>query len=216
MELEGTRQAYYVILLEDSELRSARLGLNMNEEGYSIIDINFEINREEKVITLELSHFHDSNTLFYRWPAENGEHGIITMIRTCSPIQVGQQLPEMQVKSLDGEVISLSEFAGKYVVINWWARFCAPCIIEMPGLNELVQKYDNRNDLEFLAIGWDDSELIRKFLETREFLFKHTTTTEEVTLILEESFPRHVIIDPDGVVIFDKRGGHKDVHLVHS
>jgi len=143
----------------------------------------------------------------------NGEAGMINLRRESGPIQVGQKLPEIQVTSLDGKSVGLSDFEGKYVVINWWASFCVPCIVEMPGLNHLVKNYGDRNDLEFLAIAWDGIDRINQFLETREFLFTQTITTDEVTSIFWESFPRHVIVDPDGEVIFDKRGGHKDVHL---
>jgi len=213
---QGANEGYYAILLKDGELQTARLGIEMNEveEGHLMAEVDLEIDREESLVaTLELSHYTDSNTLFYRWPSENGEAGLINLRRESGPIQVGQKLPEIQVNSLDGNSVGLSDFEGKYVVINWWASFCAPCIVEMPGLNQLVQNYGDRNDLEFLAIAWDDAERINTFLERREFLFIQTITTEEVTSIFGESFPRHVIISTDGNVIFDKRGGHKDVHL---
>ena len=213
---QGTNEGYYAILLKGGELQTARLGIGMNEveEGHLMGEVDLEIDREESLVaTLELSHYTDSNTLFYRWPSENGESGVISLRRESGPIQIGQKFPEIQVTSLGGKSVGLSDFEGKYVVINWWASFCAPCIVEMPGLNQLVQNYGDRNDLDFLAIAWDDADRITSFLERREFLFKQTITTDEVTSIFGESFPRHVIIDPDGDVIFDKRGGHKDVHL---
>lgn len=214
--IQGSIEGYYALLLKDGELQWARLGLGINEveEGHLMAEVDLEIDREESLVaTLELSHYTDSNTLFYRWPSVNGEVGMINVRRESGPIQVGQKLPEIQVTSLDGKSVGLSDFEGKYLVINWWASFCAPCIAEMPGLNQLVENYGDRNDLDFLAIAWDDADRINTFLERREFLFKQTITTEEVTSIFGESFPRHVIIDPDGNVIFDKRGGHKDVHL---
>lgn len=212
----GGIEGYYVMLLKNGEIRTAQLGVGMNrvEEGHVTAEVDLAISSDESLVaTLELSHYTDSNTLFYRWPSENGEAGIITIRRESGPIQIGQKLPEFHVTSLDGKSVALSDFEGKYVVINWWASFCAPCIIEMPGLNQLVEKYGDRNDLEFLAIAWDDVDRIITFLKQREFLFTQTITNEEVTSIFEESFPRHVIIDPDGKVIFDKRGGHADIHL---
>ncbi len=213
---QGASEGYYAILLKGGELQSARLGLGMNEveEGHLMGEVDLEISRDESLFAaLELSHYTDSKTLFYRWLSENGENGGTSLRRESGPVQVGQKLPEIQVNSMGGKSVSLSDFDGKYVVINWWASFCAPCIVEMPGLNKLVQDYGHRNDLEFLAIAWDDADRISTFLEQREFLFTQTITTEEVTSIFGESFPRHVIIDPDRVVIFDKRGGHEDVHL---
>lgn len=213
---QGVTEGYYALLLEDGELLTAQFGFRMNEveEDHLMAEVDLEFNRKETFIaTLELSHYTNSNTLFYRWPSKNGESGVISLRRESGPIQVGQKLPEIQVTTLDGNSVSLSDFEGKYVVINWWASFCAPCIVEMPGLNELVQNYGDRNDLNFLAISWDDTDRINSFLERREFLFKQTITTAEVTSIFGESFPRHVIIDPDGEVIYDKRGGHKNIHL---
>lgn len=213
---QDTNEGYYAMALKDGELQTARLGLGMNEVqgGHLMADVDLGISREESLVaTLELSHYTDSNTLFYRWPTENGGNGSISLRRENSPIQVGKKFPKIQVHSLDGTSVSLSDSEGKYVVINWWSSFCGPCIVEMPGLNQLVKKYGDRNDLEFLAIAWDDANRINSFLERRKFLFKQTITTNKVTSIFGESFPRHVIIDPDGEVIFDKSGGHKDVHL---
>jgi len=66
---QGANEGYYAILLKVGELQTARLGFGIIEveEGHLMAELDLEIDREESLVaTLELSHYTDSNTLFYR------------------------------------------------------------------------------------------------------------------------------------------------------
>jgi thiol-disulfide isomerase/thioredoxin len=52
-----------------------------------------------------------------------------------------QLAPDFTLKDLDGKDVSLSQFQGKVVLINFWATWCDPCYIEIPWLIEIQQKY---------------------------------------------------------------------------
>ena len=71
-----------------------------------------------------------------------------------------QKLPEGDLNMLDGSVKSFKDFEGKMLVLNFWYIACSPCILEMPYLNQLVQKYQNE-DIEFLALSFDSIPDIR-------------------------------------------------------
>jgi len=51
----------------------------------------------------------------------------------------GKPAPDFQLKSLDGQTISLSELRGRPVLINFWATWCGPCRMEMPFLQALSE-----------------------------------------------------------------------------
>lgn len=57
------------------------------------------------------------------------------------------------VKDSKGNTISLSQYKGKWVVINYWATWCKPCLTEMPALNKLYDQ--NKNNVVVLGVSFD-------------------------------------------------------------
>ena len=68
------------------------------------------------------------------------------------------------LQSLDGGSISLSDYRGQWVVLNYWATWCAPCRKEIPELSEL---HEQRDDITVLGLAFEDAEIseFRTFLE---------------------------------------------------
>jgi thiol-disulfide isomerase/thioredoxin len=58
-------------------------------------------------------------------------------------LEIGNRAPELAFKSPQGKTITLSEFRGKLVLIDFWASWCMPCRIENPNLVEVYNKYKN-------------------------------------------------------------------------
>ncbi len=63
---------------------------------------------------------------------------------------------------LQGEPTLLSSFSGRPLVVNFWATWCAPCVKEMPDLDELARKYP---DTHFVGIAIDTQGNVEKFLK---------------------------------------------------
>jgi thiol-disulfide isomerase/thioredoxin len=53
----------------------------------------------------------------------------------------GKQAPAFTLKTVDGKTVSLSDYKGKAVLLNFWATWCGPCKLEMPWLIDLQKKY---------------------------------------------------------------------------
>ncbi|HEY8271517.1 MAG TPA: TlpA disulfide reductase family protein [Pseudobdellovibrionaceae bacterium] len=70
-------------------------------------------------------------------------------------VQINQELPNFETKTLQGLNIHLAQFKGKVVVINFWASWCGPCIEEVPSLIKLMQAFPR--DLELIAISGDSN-----------------------------------------------------------
>jgi thiol-disulfide isomerase/thioredoxin len=64
--------------------------------------------------------------------------------------EIGSRLPEFSVKDLRGRDISSADLRGKVVLIDFWATWCQPCKKEMPGYQELLNRYGPRG---FAVIG---------------------------------------------------------------
>jgi thiol-disulfide isomerase/thioredoxin len=68
----------------------------------------------------------------------------------------GTPAPDFKLESLDGRTVSLSEFKGKAVLVNFWATWCGPCKIETPWLVELQNQYGAQG-LQIVGVAMDDS-----------------------------------------------------------
>ena len=68
----------------------------------------------------------------------------------------GKRAPEFNLRSVDGKKVSLSDYKGKAVLINFWATWCAPCKIEMPWLVALRSQYAPQG-FEILGVNEDDA-----------------------------------------------------------
>ncbi len=68
---------------------------------------------------------------------------------------VAAAAPDFTLKDLDGKDVSLSQFKGKVVLINFWATWCEPCYIEIPWLIEMQQKYGDKG-FTVLGVSMDE------------------------------------------------------------
>ena len=98
--------------------------------------------------------------------------------------------------------INSEKLRGKVVVLKFWFIGCKPCIIEMPELNKLVEKYKGK-DVVFIAPTFDTKESLDKFFSTTENKFNYQILPASMELIQKygvKSFPTHMVINKEGVV----------------
>ena len=67
------------------------------------------------------------------------------------PLEVGDRAPDFTIKTLEGKELKLADFRGKYVLLDFWASWCAPCLAEMPNLQAIQDRY--AKDPRFVVIG---------------------------------------------------------------
>jgi peroxiredoxin len=72
----------------------------------------------------------------------------------------GKRAPEFSLRTVEGKKLSLSDYKGKAVLINFWATWCAPCKIEMPWLVALRSQYASQG-FEILGVSEDDADTPR-------------------------------------------------------
>lgn len=167
-------------------------------------------------VPLELRLLPENNLLLYRWPTaspdQSSASGEPRSPESIGMVETGSSMPDFSVETLNGERLSLESLKGKTVIINWWTTSCAPCIAELPGLNELAEKYGERNDFVFLAIAWNTKEELEDFFDEHPFAYKQTIYNERTSTIFGEAFPRNVVVNENGKVVYDKLGGAANQH----
>ena len=81
------------------------------------------------------------------------------------PWPAAKPVPALDLSDLDGKQWTLPALAGRVVLLNFWATWCAPCRIEMPSLDALARQHRGR-DLLVLAVNYrETAAMIRTFLE---------------------------------------------------
>lgn len=116
--------------------------------------------------------------------------------------------PDFTLQSRAGGTVSLSDFRGDVVMINFWASWCGPCREEMPHLEALHQRYE---DLGFMLLGVnveEDSRLSDKFLAETPVTFDILLDPENGVSELYDvvAMPSTVLVDRGGNLRFIHHG----------
>ena len=107
--------------------------------------------------------------------------------------------PEFQLASLDGRVISSSDFEGQVVVIDFWATWCTPCKLQAQFLDQLHEEVGGR--VQFLAIDvGEDEAKVRGYVDKDPFPYPVLLDPQE------ELMDRYQILGLPTVMVIDRQG----------
>jgi thiol-disulfide isomerase/thioredoxin len=110
-------------------------------------------NRRERTIAMQKA----TESKMQLTPGKNGAAGTATTADEApAPTMQGKKAPAFTLVDLDGKKVSLADYKGKPVLVNFWATWCAPCKLEMPWFEEFRTKYADKN-LVILGIAEDDA-----------------------------------------------------------
>lgn len=129
---------------------------------------------------------------------------ISLFVITAAPAQEVEQAPEWQLSTETGELVKSSDFAGKPVIIHFWATWCPYCKKLQPGLDRLYKAYADQG-LQMIAISfWEDEGATpQAALDARGHSFKTVVDGDHVArqLFGVKGTPTTVFIDKKGNII---------------
>ena len=113
--------------------------------------------------------------------------------------------------SLDGKTLSIKDFQGKVVILDFWETWCGPCIRSFPTLNQLANEYSE--DFVVLAVspGFSDSkEDVKEFVDGVDYRFEWVFNEELASKLRIEGIPYKVFLDANGHYIKTAMGALPD------
>lgn len=122
----------------------------------------------------------------------------------ASDLSTGSVAPAWKLKDLDGKTVSSDDFKGKVVILDFWATWCGPCRVEIPGLIALQAKYRNQ-DLVVIGISLDDGgvDTVKPFVKKMRFNYPVALADDKVQRAFGgiDALPLTFVIDRQGRIV---------------
>jgi peroxiredoxin len=125
--------------------------------------------------------------------------------------QVGEQVQNFAFTSLDGKQRQLSDYDGHYVLLEFWATWCPPCVKEIPVLKKALDLYQKRG-LEILGLDGDRTlETVQEFVAKNQIPWLQATPESTKTIIDSELriawYPTLILLDPQRKILLVSGNG---------
>ncbi|NNJ54686.1 MAG: TlpA family protein disulfide reductase [Bacteroidia bacterium] len=116
-------------------------------------------------------------------------------------------IPDFNFETVEGASISSNDLKGKATILVVWATWCGDCIREIPELNELAKKYENNENVDFVAFSDEDVQTINNSLEKYPFNFKQVPNSksfsDQIKSGLVKHFPQVMVLNKALVPVFE-------------
>ena len=183
---DGSSMLWLMTRFEDGTVNLRRV-----RERWEVVQLD---SRSPESRRLRLALAPDRRSLRYEW----GE-------TVPSLVHVQEPLPDFEARLLEGGAFRTRDLRGRTLVLDSWSTTCVPCVVELPELNRIVAELAS-DSIEFVAVAPEEEATVREFLSHRPFRYRQAVTDPEQGTVLGQAFPRHVVVDGEGIVVFDQVG----------
>lgn len=144
--------------------------------------------------------------------AQEGERRAIT----AGAGLIGQRLPAIELRTIDGPIVDISAYRGKRpVYLKFWATWCAPCLAQMPDFNAIHARFGSELEVIALNTGFnDDLAAVRRYREKLGMRMPIVVDDGRLARALNlRVTPQHLVVGRDGRIM---HVGHLDDEKLHT
>jgi len=212
-----------VDILRQGQLEGVQLDQmrdNIRAEYMNLVDLYAEFVRNNDdadlspfIIKMYIAQFHEMgkvkplyDLLTERVKATTYGKMLANDFYESSETTIGNQAPDFELIDSNNEIIKLSDFSGRYLVIDFWGSWCKPCRISHPKLVQTVEKYKSKG-LQMLGIAADkENDEWLQAIKDDKLTWQHVNAytqpgTDVLSLYSIKAFPTKVIISPEGEIV---------------
>ncbi len=143
--------------------------------------------------------------------ANNNSKVNIFFKENIKEISPGVPAPDFSLQNIEGESISLSDYKGKVILLNFWASWCGPCIAEMPSIENLHKTVKDEN-IQVVTINLGESkDVVSNFMSKNGYSFNSLLDSDNSVAGIYgiRSIPTTYIINKEGNIVASKLGSHE-------
>ncbi len=144
------------------------------------------------------------------WVIDDGD--LLVAQRTLAALykvelKVGDAAPPFTAKTLDGKPIALEDYRGKYLLLDFWATWCGPCIAEFPHLEAINKEFGKDKRFAMIGLSLDDEIdapkklLTAKNLSWPQVFLGNASESQVAKDYNAQSIPLILLIGPDGKIV---------------
>lgn len=134
---------------------------------------------------------------------------LLIILMLCLPFTIMAEQPDFALPDLDGKIHHLSDYRGKWVILNYWATWCPPCLDEIPELEEFHSDHHNR-DAIVVGINYEDSDpaYLKSFVDENMISYPVLRANLTRPPVFGHLFglPTTFIVSPEGKLVQSKTG----------